>query len=503
MDVGLSKRISMSSIRVWPDLANMPGVDAPPVVHEEEASPEPALSGNAVSDEIGAGSSAEVPAAQPGPESGSPEVEAAPLEEAKDVEDQPEAPAVEASSQAQAASEAASSEELQILEEAPPHLSPEHFSEEMPTAGEQPPACIDDTLELMLEMSEESQPVGQPGPQKEHIFEESFPPPSEVPIAPEPSKTAELATDVVEPAEVAMDNFEAVAEPVVDAEAPDAEKVDPEVVHTPPRAPTPKQSPTQSGAKRARFEPNPNPFYAPLGSLRPPTIAQVSRPPAPKRVKMPPVLTRQDNAMEPALATQGKIFRHAVGLVLEELFRRVKPQLVPQVPKIMERNRCSEINLLHEAIHKYVQGGDLPVVSAKGESKSLSQAGLLQEILEKLQQRLGVDTCHAQRVVEDADGLKNDFFQCLYALITAKDQERNDHDLQPGLQPEPSASSQAPGPTQPTELNEDPETSEMTMRLERIERRLAWRAHYARLEKGQGSPNEPNDLPKQDIEMFE
>lgn len=104
---------------------------------------------------------------------------------------------------------------------------------------------------------------------------------------------------------------------------------------------------------------------------------------------------------------------------LEELFRRVKPQLVPQVghphrtslrtiqamhppttssilfmhvnyssasfginvnkgsswivstlatqdvgqawkvPKIMERNRCSEINLLHEAIHKYVQGGDL------------------------------------------------------------------------------------------------------------------------------------------------
>eukprot|EP00434_Breviolum_minutum_P032085 symbB.v1.2.028376.t1/scaffold3004.1/size67801/1 len=158
--------------------------------------------------------------------------------------------------------------------------------------------------------------------------------------------------------------------------------------------------------------------------VRPPTIAQVSRPPAPKRVKMPPVLTRQDNAMEPALATQGKIFRHVVGLVLEELFRRVKPQLVPQVPKIMERNRCSEINLLHEAIHKYVQGGDLPVVSAKGESKSLSQAGLLQEILEKLQQRLGVDTCHAQRVVEDADGLKNDFFQRLYSLITAKDQER-------------------------------------------------------------------------------
>lgn len=32
-------------------------------------------------------------------------------------------------------------------------------------------------------------------------------------------KTAELATDVVEPAEVAMDNVEAVAEPVVDAEA--------------------------------------------------------------------------------------------------------------------------------------------------------------------------------------------------------------------------------------------------------------------------------------------
>ena len=30
-----------------------------------------------------------------------------------------------------------------------------------------------------------------------------------------------------------------------------------------------------------------------------------------------------------------------------------------KVPKIMERNRCSEINLLHEAIHKYVQGGDL------------------------------------------------------------------------------------------------------------------------------------------------
>ena len=40
-----------------------------------------------------------------------------------------------------------------------------------------------------------------------------------MPIAPEPSKTAELATDVVEPAEVAMDNVEAVAEPVVDAEA--------------------------------------------------------------------------------------------------------------------------------------------------------------------------------------------------------------------------------------------------------------------------------------------
>ena len=41
----------------------------------------------------------------------------------------------------------------------------------------------------------------------------------QVPIAPEPSKTAELATDAVEPAEVAMDNVEAVAEPVVDAEA--------------------------------------------------------------------------------------------------------------------------------------------------------------------------------------------------------------------------------------------------------------------------------------------
>ncbi len=41
-----------------------------------------------------------------------------------------------------------------------------------------------------------------------------------MPIAPEPSKTAELATDVVvEPAEVAVDNVEAVAEPVVDAEA--------------------------------------------------------------------------------------------------------------------------------------------------------------------------------------------------------------------------------------------------------------------------------------------
>lgn len=143
----------------------------------------------------------------------------------------------------------------------------------------------------------------------------------------------------------------------------------------------------------------------------------VPRPP--KRVKLPAVVMPHGKTQAP-----GTVLLRAVALVLEELFRQLQPSLLRQVPKIMERNRFTEIALLHQVLEKYV--APLPLLP-EGDG-SPSQIDLLQVILEKLPKGLGVPSglLRGRKPVhiEVAEEAVKDFLQRLYALInSAQNQE--------------------------------------------------------------------------------
>lgn len=558
MNPNLSKRITMSSIRVWPDLANMPGVDAAPTPQapneEEEELDEPQMSacfaeadeasegspaeatgsadntpaeagteameaaaeaaeaaeipaggeagvegekeeqvppsvGTTSSEDVRQGSSSEVPLGQPQPASEeTPEEQATEAPEAEGVDEAPTtAMEVEADKEEEVGMEVEAEkdeEEWVNIPGAPQELTPAMPSD----AEEEPEESIDDTLQLMLEISEQ-----EPGT-KQHVFADSAEkPPVEEELPQEPEPKAEAPT---QPRLEALE-----AEPQSPAAPPTAQAASTETAMerhevrspagTPERkespAPTVKpKSPGQSGAKRGRNEANP--FYP---SLRPCPVESspslVPRPP--KRVKLPAVVMPHGKTQAP-----GTLLLRAVALVLEELFRQSQPSLVRQVPKIMERNRFTEIALLHQALEKYV--APLPLLP-EGDG-SLSQIDLLEVILQKLPNGLGVPsgllrgrTPVLPEVAEDA---VKDFLQRLYALInSAHNQEASPVPLPPAPR-DPRASHKAPVGTVDSQESEDREAGErrLSNRIlhgdtllsrEQVERRIAWKRHYAMLEK--------------------
>eukprot|EP00435_Cladocopium_sp_Y103_P054112 s157_g17.t1 len=284
--MNLSKRITMSSIRVWPDLANMPGVDAAPTPQapneEEEDLEEPQMSacfaeddvsegspaeamgsadkplaeeagteameaeeaaeaaempadsseadvedeaekdekddqvippsvGTTWSEDVRQGSSSEVPLGQPDPASGE-------TPEATDTQKLMEAMDAEAETPAEAPGEAAMTameveadkEEEEKEDEKEEKVgmevevekdeeewvnipgAPQELTPAMPSdVDEEPEECIDDTLQLLLEISEQ-----EPGT-KQHVFADAVAekPPVEEELPQEPEPKAEAPTE--------------------------------------------------------------------------------------------------------------------------------------------------------------------------------------------------------------------------------------------------------------------------------------------------------------------
>lgn len=565
MNPALSKRITMSSIRVWPDLANMPGVDAAPTPQapneEEEELEEPQMSACfAERDDVSEGSPAEMAEKATGStdeplaeEAGTEAMEAEEAAEAAEIpaggseagegeekdeqvippsvsttwsedvrqgsssevplgqpqpasEETPEEQATEApeaegtGEAAMAATEVeADKEEEKVGMEVEAEKdeeewvnipgAPQELTPAMPSdAEEEPEESIDDTLQLMLEISEQ-----EPGT-KQHVFADS--------VAEKPPVEEELPPkEAPSPQQKLLE-----AEPQAAKAAPAAQEVR-SPARTPERkespAPTVKpKSPGQSGAKRGRNEANP--FYPPL---RPPVESSPMVPRPPKRVKLPAVVMPHGKTQAP-----GTVLLRAVALVLEELFRQLQPSLLRQVPKIMERNRFTEIALLHQVLEKYV--APLPLLP-EGDG-SPSQIDLLQVILEKLPKGLGVPSglLRGRKPVhiEVAEEAVKDFLQRLYALInSAQNQEASASAPEAqGAQNRPeSASSSRKAPVQVDSQDSEDREAGAERRLsdrilhgdtllsrEQVERRIAWKRHYAMLEKmAQAAAWEPAEAP--------
>lgn len=261
-------------------------------------------------------------------------------------------------------------------------------------------------------------------------------------------------------------------------------------------------------SKRSRVEEHMNPFYPPL---RPPTVLPGPLPP-PKRARFPDFSARQ-TAEEPP-DSQDTVLRQVMATALQELLDRVKPDMKPQVPKMLESNRRRESAVLRVVLDKYTQ--KLPLTGGNG----LCLSNLLEEVLQATASKLKLCSPKPQQPA-DVDQACRSFLQRLYALIIeAQDEEERlqaeqlaESAVADSPEPGPEACAKrnegaaAASPNAKSEASEWPSTPNTAQysRQEKLERRLEWRERYReRLENAEELvPRISFCLAKQDLEMFE